>query len=674
MRSRDCSFVRLGDAESERADDCERLHSLPNDFGGMDTAIDAPDTPRRTDLPQSLSGGEGSGNHTPSPCLGRCEEITSSDIGHRASEDQDIGMETPPAVRGRGSAVKPSLYNASSNYPSALPSFQPSLDGSGNNNYSLRPQDIESLELSPIHCKLESLFMTGLASANLPGHEKLSTLQDFGHSEGQSSYATAEEEDASSARRETTTAMSHRLTSQAESEGNSTAHSETGSFHQREAELQTIEQRFGDVLSRKQADIPLHSRFREEFTGSTIQAPAKISLVTKLHNSIFRLSRAGSEALSSMENRPSAMFLSPEVKSGPQNSRHCDERKIPGAYPKSNEVRTLSAHTLSSTETRSCGDSNLRSPSSPDALKATVGRVLLDQSSLPSPPIVQSWEIDKQRAPGDSLKGIGAVPAMAGSRCQTMPPESWAKYPSHRRGRRAHIALPHQSPFPVTFFDPGDTQCEGRKTRSLSSEHEPSPLPKRLEKAMRTGIGRLLPSKTMFWHETARAASQDDPTQGKKLISLDEVPTRYPRQALDQGQYAVSVAQGPTLHSKGHASSCGKAKQIATEFEPSIGDFNLPCPQVGGERPRASTSPLSRFQLDATVDAITHTLDDCQSRHDGIGVTLRRWRSTEGHNRPRRQTSIQACRSKNQSLMTGSSLVLDVGLQRRNSGEILVLH
>ncbi|KAM4059205.1 hypothetical protein HRG_007933 [Hirsutella rhossiliensis] len=305
MRSRDCSLIRLGDAESDRADDCERLSPPLDDFNGIDRVIDIPNAPRGTSPPESPPWDEGHGNFSPSQCPCQCGDVTSSNLHVSASEDLSIDMDSsnlPPADHGSGSAVKQPLDNVSSYYPSALPSFQPSPDGSTNNNFSLSPQDIESLELSPIHW-----------------HGKLTTLQDFGHSEGQSSYATAEEEDTLSARRETTAAMSHRHTSQVGSESNSTVHSETKSFQQREAELQTIEQRFGHVLSRKQVDIPLHSRFREEFTRSTTQAPAKTSLATKLHNSISRLSRAGSEALSSMDNRRSSMSLSPEVKSDRQD-------------------------------------------------------------------------------------------------------------------------------------------------------------------------------------------------------------------------------------------------------------------------------------------------------------------------------------------------------------------
>ncbi|KAF4507155.1 hypothetical protein G6O67_005822 [Ophiocordyceps sinensis] len=253
MRSRDCSFIHLEDTESDRGSDREQTCPPPSDFNGIDRIVDISDEPRRTSLPGSSPWDEGHGNFSPSQCSSQFGDVTKSDPDVLGSDDSktDTEFSNPRAAdHGSGPTVKQPLDNVSSYYPSALQSFQPSPDGSTTNNYSLSPQDIESLELSP----------------------------DLGNSEGQSSYTTAEEQDASSARRDPTTALSNKHASQVGSVSNSTAHSETKSFQHREAELRTIEQRFGDVISRRQVDIPLHSRFREEFTKPTTQAPAKISL------------------------------------------------------------------------------------------------------------------------------------------------------------------------------------------------------------------------------------------------------------------------------------------------------------------------------------------------------------------------------------------------------------
>lgn len=51
-----------------------------------------------------------------------------------------------------------SRNNPSSNYPSVMPSFEPSPADSTANGLSLSPQDIENLELSPFHCKLRLIL------------------------------------------------------------------------------------------------------------------------------------------------------------------------------------------------------------------------------------------------------------------------------------------------------------------------------------------------------------------------------------------------------------------------------------------------------------------------------------------------------------------------------------
>ncbi|KAK2598107.1 hypothetical protein QQS21_005738 [Conoideocrella luteorostrata] len=65
----------------------------------------------------------------------------------------------------------------SSNYPSALPSFDPSPSSSGTNTYLLSEEDLENLELSPIHW-----------------YGRLSSWKELGNSEEKSSYTTAEEQ------------------------------------------------------------------------------------------------------------------------------------------------------------------------------------------------------------------------------------------------------------------------------------------------------------------------------------------------------------------------------------------------------------------------------------------------------------------------------------------------
>lgn len=166
-----------------------------------------------------------------------------------------------------------------------------------------------------------------------------------------------------------------------------------------------------------------------------------------------------------------------------------------------------------------------------------------------------------------------------------------------------------------------------RDARSEPSERGPVPLPKRLGKAMRVGIGRLLPSTRALRYDTARPStpSQDRILQGRKFISYNELPgmpsetrhqetttegpqgnaSRHLEKPASQWQYAVPAAEGSALPSTSHAKGYEEAERNATEPEPSERDPNLLGTPAGkGTQPKAH-SLLSSLQLDATADAIT---------------------------------------------------------------------
>ena len=73
----------------------------------------------------------------------------------------------------------------------------------------------------------------------------------------------------------------------------SLANWETQSFQQREAELLSIKKRFGDVLSRKKPQLPMTSRFREEFTDLDPISPERTSLLARLRLPLSNQSRNG---------------------------------------------------------------------------------------------------------------------------------------------------------------------------------------------------------------------------------------------------------------------------------------------------------------------------------------------------------------------------------------------
>lgn len=66
-------------------------------------------------------------------------------------------------------------------------------------------------------------------------------------------------------------------------ETGSMAFSDTASFKHREAELKSIEKRFGHSQARRDITVPVVSKFREEFTEFQVSATTKNSIFTKFH-------------------------------------------------------------------------------------------------------------------------------------------------------------------------------------------------------------------------------------------------------------------------------------------------------------------------------------------------------------------------------------------------------
>ncbi|KAH6702317.1 hypothetical protein EV126DRAFT_224261 [Verticillium dahliae] len=79
--------------------------------------------------------------------------------------------------------------------------------------------------------------------------------------------------------------------------GSSLAVSETSSYRHQEAELKTIEKRFGDVLSKRGRPPLKHSKFREEFeeTGPPVAITRSSFLLQKLHIPVLKRAKSSSK-------------------------------------------------------------------------------------------------------------------------------------------------------------------------------------------------------------------------------------------------------------------------------------------------------------------------------------------------------------------------------------------
>ncbi|RSL80686.1 hypothetical protein CEP51_006406 [Fusarium floridanum] len=150
--------------------------------------------------------------------------------------------------------------NSSSCYPSK---FQPSPARSRQNLYRLDLKELEGMEMSPFKWQAKS-------------------SQDQESSEKQQQNSTNDDEPQSKDI-DVGEGCQGQTPTQAVPDTASRSQSECASFLQREAELGTIERRFGDLLARRKSKSQYISRFREEFNEPSLGQPVRKSFMSKIH-------------------------------------------------------------------------------------------------------------------------------------------------------------------------------------------------------------------------------------------------------------------------------------------------------------------------------------------------------------------------------------------------------
>lgn len=153
MRSRSSS-TRATDNESNDKSAKDQTCTHPQSFGAIDSAADAP-LPTRcqgsNDMRPQVSGdsyesASFASNKSNSRTIGGTDTILLKNKSLSGSNVLDIASAKP-------------VDNSSSNYPSVLPSFQPSPNRSQPDFHHLSAQDLESLELSPFSCPYRPLLL-----------------------------------------------------------------------------------------------------------------------------------------------------------------------------------------------------------------------------------------------------------------------------------------------------------------------------------------------------------------------------------------------------------------------------------------------------------------------------------------------------------------------------------
>lgn len=400
-----------------------------------------------------------------------------------------------------------------------------------------------------------TIWLTYHNNDTISGHGNHSVIRAFGPSDERSSYETAEDFEASNFNK---IHMEMPKVQSTMTRNQSPTLSDTASFHQREAELKTIEKRFGEALTRKKLVSSTTSRFREEFNQAGITQARKPSFMERFNISISKRSKQGPDRneVTGSKNSPIAgVGMYSNVVGGDGAVDHANFLGL-GIMPElssaqasdivsAGRVGTATFLQHQKPREKNKGLANLRQVSNPHqsyhfksspTTKSTkpfvpkwrsyghrpsmsslgtdveMARLTPPPSEIPFPePRDPSRQMFRRWAanmhPGMSLNC--EVPITHGSlKCPpraTIPPPAWSIYPLHNQAEITdHNALDRHTNSKLLEIEAPHLKCEERHKSEKecgfnsvrNNESGPHSLPVRLGKAVRSGLVKLMPGKT----------------------------------------------------------------------------------------------------------------------------------------------------------------------------------
>jgi hypothetical protein len=372
-------------------------------------------------------------------------------------------------------------------------------------------------------------------------------LQDLGHSKGPpSSYATAEDHGSTYGAIDEAVPVPWR-NSPGPADTSSASHSETPSFHEREAELQTIQGRFGDTLSHRKLPASLQSRFREDFSESGPSERPQPSFLSKIYTKHAKSTLKPPKYIHFFGNR-SAGSLGTTLEGNTRDSveqKRYSSTAIRSPPNRRNEIESSRSDiptdiedTMTWWEKAVKFDSKAKSSSFVGDEQSTAShqdlsliqrgdRQLPELSLLPE---LGTTRTVTQPAPGHVQPRRETSPQVEGSyigrnqyelmRKNSMPPRSWARYPSHMfEARNGPANLDDE--VNAQDFAVHATASDGNLwrltdkplSREREKDHTLPLLGERLGKAMKTSFSKLAPLVDLrrLTTDKATAAGSSDP-------------------------------------------------------------------------------------------------------------------------------------------------------------------
>ncbi len=370
-------------------------------------------------------------------------------------------------------------------------------------------------------------------NAHTIGQGEFPISRELGHSEGRSSYATAEDDTSNAENNYGILTNLPRSPHAAHSRGSAVA-SDTTSFQRRDFELRSMDQTLTDAASRK-SSLATQSRFKEDLGATSAPTPVRTSIVSKLQSSFSRLSRIGSGSFGPPSHKDAA---SEEIG---LKSEGCAARTDATATP---------GEVLRTTGRAPCNNSatdlqlNVGDALRGDRRGGDLGRTLFSDRSLQSQQGESLCVAEKVREEHDVAAGVVAQKAAADRDLDGAiwtPPAAWIQ---HRKATaRAScgdlVIQPRQlAPRglgPQSKIDEPDAEKKGVVVTSAGTNFRH--IPQRLERAVKSGLDKLLHVKEESASGIATSDSGNSQRPPRKLDAL-QIPSEgfiTAKQCLERG-------------------------------------------------------------------------------------------------------------------------------------------
>ncbi|KAL6833941.1 hypothetical protein J3E69DRAFT_376889 [Trichoderma sp. SZMC 28015] len=492
------SSVRPGGSETNDRNLGNQSLSPQEDFGGIDSTVEAlfPTRCRVTDVEELQD-----------------QKNSFESVSFESSlSNNRVQSEANATLLGRNLLLKPDILDiaisrpadpSSSDYPSVLPSFQPSPDRSQSNLHHLSAEDLESLELSPFSWR-----------------GNFSVIRSNHASEGMSSYATAEENILFSDNDASTTQINC-PTAQASVDGPSLVYSSAARIRQRDVKMQTIGTRLGDALSRKKPSLNFGSRFKEEFHPGSIGSSRR-SFIAKMNLSVPRRSKFSSNSFGTAQSKHYSTERSSLALGREESNVLRLETPTGRSSPFNKQEASFSPIDLSPTALARVHDYQnsfvSRQSGGFDTSRLTPhSELLLDEAQSPSRRILQQWTNNLQGTFSPNSTPKPGQPSKTAKRLTKIPPlQPHTLQACEERMRNANL---HQQ------------QIDGdRIMADNGSLSEPTSRFRagKIGKAVKSGLKKLLPShdnenQAQFLQipENQRGYDENEKRLGHKTVRMD---------------------------------------------------------------------------------------------------------------------------------------------------------